>query len=329
MHRLLVILIIFTFSSNINYCQEKVNYSNLRSLRHDGGFVRFQVEDFNPKKNNRYNNSLFYYWYKSQSVISTQGGSSGLLLHGIYEQFHTNKQLAIRGFFKKGLKNGVWMYWNDEGHLIKEEIWKKGKPKKSAFDYNTKGEIVKETDFGKDEVIHELDNQTIITNIDSTQVTIVNNYSNGNKKSVAHFKNDNLHGKQIEYDEKENVIELKTYKQGELHGKQVIKDSIEQNYKNGELHGKQVINDSTVIYYNKGVEKTPILKRLFKRKDRVKEEGPEENKNTENPEPKGKNEKESKRNKKERIENTVQPEEEPKSKNTKRTKEKKEDNTIK
>lgn len=333
MLRLLVLPLFFFFSLSFTHSQEKINYANLKSLRQDGGFVQFQVEDFNPKKNNRYNNSLTYFWYKSQSVISTQGGSSGLLLHGIYEQFHANKQLAVRGFFKKGLKNGVWTYWNDEGKLIKEELWRKGKSKNSTFIYNTEGEIVKETDFGKDEVIYQLDKQTIISNIDSTQVKVVNQYPNGKKKSVAHFENGNLHGKQIEYDEKGNVLELKTYKHGELHGKQIIKDSIEQNYKNGELHGKQVLNDSTVIYYHKGVEKTPLLKRVLKKKERVKDEDPEENKNNENSDSEGGNDKEIKRYKKENIENTAQPAVEPKLKNTRRKRKKantkEEDNTLK
>jgi len=329
MLRIPALLLLVSFISITCFSQEKVNYANLKSLRQDGEFIQFQVEDFNPKKNNRYNKSLTYYWYKSQSVISTQGGSSGLLLHGIYEHFHANKQLAVRGFFKKGLKNGTWTYWNEEGKLTREEFWSKGKPKKSALIFNAKGKVEKETNYGKDEVIYQLDEQTITTNIDSTQVTVVDQYPNGNKKSVAHFKNDNLHGKQIEFDEKGNVLELKTYKHGELHGKQVIKDSIIQNYKNGELHGKQVLNDSTVLYFKKGEEKTPIFKRIFKKKERVKVEVQEENKNAKKTDSEGKEEKQSKRSKKEKIENPVKPEEEPKAKNTKRKKEKKEEDTQK
>lgn len=329
MLRIPTLLLIISFFSINCFSQEKVNYANLKSLRQDGEFIQFQVEDFNPKKNNRYKKSLTYYWYKSQSVISTQGGSSGLLLHGIYEHFHANKQLAVRGFFKKGLKNGTWTYWNEEGKLTREEFWSKGKPKKSAFIFNAKGEVEQETNYAKDEIVYQLDNQTITTNIDSTQVTVVDQYPNGNKKSVAHFKNGNLHGKQIEFDEKGNVIELKTYKQGELHGKQVIKDSIVQNYKNGELHGKQVLNDSTVLYFKKGEEKTPLFKRIFKKKERVKEEDQEENKNAEKTDSEGKEVKQNNRHKKEKTDNLIQSDEVRKAENRKQKKKQKKDNTFK
>lgn len=251
-------LVCFTVSS-----QEKVNYANLKSLRKDGDFIRFQVEEFNPKKKNKYDNALTYYWYKSQNVMSTQGGSSGLLLNGIYEQFHSNKQLAIKGFFKKGLKHGTWTYWNEEGRLKKEEFWRHGKPKKSAIIYNENGEVKKEKNYGKDEVVHNIEDKIITTNIDSTEVEVIEKYPNGTTKSVSRFKDGELHGKQLEYNENGELIS-------------------QESYKNGELHGKQILEDGTVKQYKNGEEKTPLLKRLFKKKesteekDTAKEEGDSE-----------------------------------------------------
>lgn len=240
--------------------QEKVNYANLKSLRKNGEFIRFQVEEFNPKKNNKYDNSLTYYWYKSQNVMSTQGGSSGLLLNGIYEQFYANKQLAIKGFFKKGLKHGTWTYWNEEGRLKKEEFWRHGKPKKSAVIYNKNGGIKKEKNYGKDEVVHNLEDKVITTNIDSTEVEVIEKYPNGKTKSVSRSKDGELHGKQLKYNQNGELIS-------------------QENYKNGELHGKQMLEDGAVKHYKNGEEKTPFLKQLFKKKEAT--EGEEEAEETE------------------------------------------------
>jgi antitoxin component YwqK of YwqJK toxin-antitoxin module len=274
---------LFIFISLISFVvssQEKVNYANLKSLRQDGEFIRFQVEEFNPKKDNKYDKSLTYHWYKSQSVMSTQGGSSGLLLDGIYEHFYANKQLATKGFFKQGLKHGTWTYWNKQGRLIKDEFWRKGKPKKSTLVYNESGDVKKEKNYGKKEVVSRSEEQVITTNMDSTEVEVVEKYKNGETKSVSHFKYGELHGKQIVYDENGKIVTLK-------------------NYKDGQLHGKQINEDGTKQHFKKGEEKTPLLKRIFKKKEDADKEGSEEEDNSENEKKESKRKKKEKSNKEE------------------------------
>lgn len=251
MLRLTTIFVFVSLIFSIVYSQEKVNYANLKSMRKDGEFVRFQVEDFNPKSKNKYDKSKTYYWYKSQNVMSTQGGSSGLLLDGIYERFYSNKQLAVKGFYKKGLKHGAWTYWNEQGRLMKEEQWRKGKPKNTTLVYDKKGNLKKERDHRKQEVVHSSDQKIIKTNIDSTEVEIIEKYKNGQTKSVSRYQHDELHGKQLRYDEKGSIIELSSYKNGVLHGKQIEEDGTTTTYKNGE-------------------EKTPLLKRIFNHTDKEK-----------------------------------------------------------
>ncbi|MEX1192866.1 MAG: hypothetical protein WED10_05260 [Brumimicrobium sp.] len=253
MFRLTVLFLSFCTLSFVGYSQEKVNYANLKSHRVDDGFVRFQVEEFNPDKKNKYKKDLNYFWYKSQNVMSTQGGSSGLLLHGIYEKFYNNKQLAIKGNFKKGLKHGKWTYWNDQGRMIKEEFWRKGKPKKSAVNYSVKGEVKKEKNYSKDEIVYNKKDEIIKTNMDSTSVEIIKKDQNGQTTSVERYKKGKLHGKQLNYDENGRLSSF-------------------ENYKNGELHGKQKLPDGSTVRYKKGVLKEPLLKRLFKGKDKEENE---------------------------------------------------------
>jgi len=70
---------------------------------------------------------LFYYWYSANAIHSTQGGFSGQLLNGQYSEYYLNKNLKQQGFFKNGLKSGVWKTWNEDGTLKATSTWEKGR----------------------------------------------------------------------------------------------------------------------------------------------------------------------------------------------------------
>lgn len=70
--------------------------------------------------------ALFYYWYEANQIHSTQGGFSGKLLDGQYTEYYLNKNLKEQGSFKKGLKNGAWKSWNEDGTLAVSSTWKNG-----------------------------------------------------------------------------------------------------------------------------------------------------------------------------------------------------------
>jgi hypothetical protein len=70
--------------------------------------------------------TLFYFWYAANTIHSTQGGFSGTLLDGGYTEYYLNKNLKEQGSFKRGLKNGTWKNWNEDGTLIQTIIWKNG-----------------------------------------------------------------------------------------------------------------------------------------------------------------------------------------------------------
>lgn len=72
------------------------------------------------------NAAFFYYWYSSNQIHSTQGGFSGRLLNGIYNEFYLTRNLKEQGTFEKGLKNGTWKSWNEDGKLTKTTHWKRG-----------------------------------------------------------------------------------------------------------------------------------------------------------------------------------------------------------
>ena len=89
--------------------------------------------------------SLLYYWYGSNLIHEQQGGFSGKLLNGTYEEYDKNHHLTIQGGFKNGLKNGIWKIWNGSGFLTSVVTWDEGvKAGKFAY-YNLTG---KETEAG-------------------------------------------------------------------------------------------------------------------------------------------------------------------------------------
>lgn len=72
------------------------------------------------------NANLHYYWYSANAIHETQGGYSGHLLNGLYSVFYLNKNLKEQGHFRKGLKNGIWRNWKEDGSLATTTTWKRG-----------------------------------------------------------------------------------------------------------------------------------------------------------------------------------------------------------
>ncbi len=62
-----------------------------------------------------------YTWYMKNSIQVTQGNYSGKLLHGTYTKYYwKTNQLAEKGDYKYGLKEGAWQEWNNNGKYIRE-----------------------------------------------------------------------------------------------------------------------------------------------------------------------------------------------------------------
>ncbi|MGH1387347.1 toxin-antitoxin system YwqK family antitoxin [Kordia sp.] len=67
-----------------------------------------------------------YFWYKSGEIHQSTGDIGGAVLVNAYIKYYKSKQLAEKGVFDKGLKDGVWKNWHKNGSLSKIEKWKKG-----------------------------------------------------------------------------------------------------------------------------------------------------------------------------------------------------------
>jgi hypothetical protein len=80
-------------------------------------------------------NNRNYYWYANRKILNNKGGIGGLLLDGVYTRYNTNDQLIETGSFKKGLKQGKWKLWDEQGNLLRIQTFKKGKLLRTKFTY--------------------------------------------------------------------------------------------------------------------------------------------------------------------------------------------------
>jgi antitoxin component YwqK of YwqJK toxin-antitoxin module len=236
----------------VNAQKQAKDFYLKRSLKQDGLHFQFTVLEEDKKGVWFYNKQRFYHWYKAQHVISTQGASSGTLLHGNCEAFYPNKQLAQRGRYQKGLKSGEWLYWSEDGVLNRSEHWSNGKFRGIQKWYNEKGEEIESLHIKKWSKERRVADSLIQTR--------------GNKKTIVLF------------DERSRVVKRENWKHGLLHGKlSTYEDGklIEsKRYKNGEEQLKEGKDTK-----KPKEEKESFFKRLFKKKNK-EEKSPAKEKKT-------------------------------------------------
>lgn len=193
MKQLTSIIYIFLFSA-VGFSQKIDELSTTFHLKQDGKSLNFTILDSDKKPPKKYCNEKFYYWYKAQNVIKTQGGSSGNLLNGKFNSFYLNKQLCEQGSFSMGLKDGKWNYWTENGILIRTENWKNGSLIGLQIDYDIDGTIRKKTIIGKLKQTDFIGDTIVLIHRSKRQIVI--NNEKGEKIEHKRYKNDLLHGKQ-------------------------------------------------------------------------------------------------------------------------------------
>lgn len=84
-----------------------------------------------------------YYWYSSDSIIITQGGSGARVLDGRYESYYPNKSLLEKGEFKGGLKDGTWISWYPNGIIKRKAHWKNGEINGTLTEFSQSGKTIR------------------------------------------------------------------------------------------------------------------------------------------------------------------------------------------
>jgi hypothetical protein len=114
-----------------------------------------------------------YYWYSGNQVHITQGGYSGKLLNGHYNEYYLNKNLKEQGEYKTGLKTGLWRSWNESGNLAQVVNWKDGLRSGEFSTYDESGKLKQAGTYAHDQLHGKL-----ITYI-SKDSTLTEKYKDG------------------------------------------------------------------------------------------------------------------------------------------------------
>ncbi len=235
-----------------------------RSLKQEGEQYQFTVLDKDEKGVRSYKKDRFYYWYKAQHVIATQGASSGDLLHGGFEAYHDNKQLSKKGAFSKGLKSGEWLYWRQDGTLITAEHWKKGRLKGTETNYDKEGNVFQTTRHKRLSYKRENADSIVIGKKLSGSETILLKDSLGKITRIEKKKDGVLHGKAKDL-ENGKVVAKTSYKNGQP----VIKKETENKATEEE---KTTDTEKRRQWNIPGKKKTEEGEKSDRRKEKVKQE---------------------------------------------------------
>ena len=230
-----------------------------RNLKQDGQNYQFTVIEEDKRAIWFYRQDKFYFWYSAQHVISTQGASSGTLLHGNFEGFYENKQLAQKGEFKRGLKQGEWMYWRSNGTLESTQKWSNGELKIERW-FDEEGHIAKTVHRKIGKMYRESgDSVSVISRNRKKEDRFI--YENDRLIKSEQLKNGQLDGTLKEYENGKCVIRQK-YKDG------VLVEKVAKEKKSKEENPDEITEES---------EKKTLRERLFKKErkeKKVKEEKP-------------------------------------------------------
>jgi antitoxin component YwqK of YwqJK toxin-antitoxin module len=102
-----------------------------------------------PKKFKLQNHTK-YFWYAADTILVTENGFSGRILHGAYSVHYPNNNLREQGYFRYGLKNDQWKMWYPNGTLEKLSNWKNGQLNGSFIEYNESGKKIREGNYKND-----------------------------------------------------------------------------------------------------------------------------------------------------------------------------------
>lgn len=121
----------FLLTSYVNLNPDKRYYSDTDF------YYEFHINSSNKKI--KFKKEATYYWYKAGKIHKNYNDFDGTVLHGFYQKKKlATKELVEKGFFKYGLKHGVWKNWFVNGNLKNLELWNKGlrNGNYSSFDNN-------------------------------------------------------------------------------------------------------------------------------------------------------------------------------------------------
>ena len=164
MSRLIIVLLVVLSVQAVGQEKNSIPLTRKVSVEEEGKLIQINV--LVEKVEFKLSSKIIYHWYKKDRIQKNVGGYSEFLLHGMYQVFEKSGQLIEQGSFDKGVKQGIWNYWNEFGEKIRTlhytNGWKHG------------NEIVYHSDFEReilpykmgvlhgDKIIHKRDTNIVV-----------------------------------------------------------------------------------------------------------------------------------------------------------------------
>lgn len=99
----------------------------------------FRYEFYTTDKKIKTKSDKIYYWFKGGLIHNAQAGIAGELLNEKFTKMYHSNQLAEQGYFKNGLKNGLWKTWHKNGMIETTQKWSNGVRTGKFYHFNEDG----------------------------------------------------------------------------------------------------------------------------------------------------------------------------------------------
>lgn len=89
-------------------------------------------------------------WYLPEQTLAMDAwykDSEAKVPHGMEMWYHTSRYMRSKGQYVDGLKEGAWLAYNEEGHLVDSAYYKAGRLKGTRLKFNSEGYIVDSMEF--------------------------------------------------------------------------------------------------------------------------------------------------------------------------------------
>lgn len=145
----LIILVLFSqwLIGNLAYAQKTKKYNELK-VNDEKITHKICVDIIEKKVKEKKENT--YYWYSANGIHTSVGGYEGKLLQSEYSALYLDNNLAEKGFFKDGLKDGEWKKWYPNGKLMETVTYKNGQKDGLLKSYAEDGSLKSEENYKKD-----------------------------------------------------------------------------------------------------------------------------------------------------------------------------------
>ena len=240
------------------------------TLRHSSDEVYdYDYHIYMKDKSIKYEDTLTYFWFKSQKIHSSQGNAGGKVLHGDYLAYYKNGQLAMRGQFEKGLKEGEWKEWREDGSIKRICTYSNGSLHGDFCEFDETGNTVHDGVYKKG---IEKEKGSESKNVDEKEKEEIEEEGFFKRIFKKEEKNDDseLDGEPVEAPEEVTNGEKQGFFKSIFKKKEITEDT--------EWDAEPVEVPVEVTDEDKDEEKEGFFKRLFKKKDKPEKEKKEKKK---------------------------------------------------